>query len=81
MDLLLIILKIQALTCAEDTMGVYSRPPHQTRFIDRVAVISAIGSPLMSTKSAWYPGSITPRSFSPKFFAGNEVAARKASTV
>src|ERR1700733_4692891 len=43
-----------------------STPAHQTRRICRVARMSAMGSPSISTRSARRPGSITPRSCNPK---------------
>ena len=57
-----------------------SIPAHHTRTIERVALMSTIGSPDMRTKSARFPTSITPRSVNPKYLAGKQVAARNAST-
>lgn len=57
-----------------------SIPAHHTRSIERVALMSSIGSPDMRTKSARFPTSITPRSVNPKYLAGKQVAARNAST-
>ncbi|CAF0913770.1 unnamed protein product [Adineta steineri] len=57
-----------------------SIPAHHTRSIERIALMSTIGSSDMRTKSARFSTIITPRSINPKYLAGKQVAARNAST-
>src|ERR1700736_1858809 len=54
-------------------------PPFQTPLIARVAVMSAVGSPATSSKSARRPTAIVPRSASENTRAGVLVAAASAS--
>ena len=54
-------------------------PRLQTAMMARVAVMSAVGSPSMSSRSARRPRAILPRSANPKHRAATEVAAASAA--
>lgn len=54
-------------------------PPRQMSAIWRGAVMSMVGSPSTSNRSARNPGAIRPRSVSPKCRAGRAMAAFRAS--